>query len=239
MNLLTIYTEVRDVFKAHEKLFLAVVGGAALYFAIGRVDTLVIHHDQARLSQAQVVLASQQSKDATTAALAQQEAAAYKAQAALVAQQNAALEQANATLQAALVAQQKTDNTMTPTELTDRWNVLVPNASAAPAAAGVTVSDAGAHATVSQLEEVPVLTKQLTDTKTELQGVNALLLSSNGQIATLNTLVAGKTKELTDQQAVCTEQIKVVKAEARKSKKRWFIAGYILGLVTKPLISGL
>jgi hypothetical protein len=46
--------------EAHERLLLVAVAGLALWCSIGKIDTLIVHHDQAQLSQAQVVAAVQQ-----------------------------------------------------------------------------------------------------------------------------------------------------------------------------------
>jgi thiamine monophosphate kinase len=58
----------------------------------------------------------------------------------------------------------------------------------------------------------------------------ALLVARDAQVATLDTLVSGlNTKSVLDAK-VCTDQIAVVKAEARKSKLKWFAAGFVSGL---------
>src|SRR6266581_2634563 len=86
----------------HERLVLAVIGGLVLWFAIGKIDTLIANHDHANLEQAKVVAAVQQEKNAATAALVSQQAAEYKALAEKTYAQNAQLAQANVALSAAL-----------------------------------------------------------------------------------------------------------------------------------------
>jgi hypothetical protein len=221
--------------KTHERLLLALIGGAALWFAIGRVDKLVANHDSANLKQAQVVASQQAEKNQALAAQAALQAAQYQALAAKVDAENAALVQANATLSAALVKQQKIDATLPPTELVARLNTLVPQADATVTPTGVTLPEAGAVATVQQLEQVPVLNSELSNTKEQLENVDSLLKVSTGQVATLNDEVSGLKLEAVDSAKVCTAQIATVKAEARRSKRRWFVAGFVAGIATRIL----
>src|SRR4051794_25449146 len=91
----------------HERIVLAVIGGLVLWFAIGKIDTLIANHDQAQLEQATEVSKVQAEKNAATAVLALQQAAEYKALAEKTYAQNAQLAQANVALSAALTKQQK------------------------------------------------------------------------------------------------------------------------------------
>ena len=221
--------------KAHERLLLALIGGVALWFAIGKVDTLVANHDNANLKQAQVVASQQADKNQALAAQAALQAAQYQALAAKVDAENAVLVQANATLSAALVKQQKTDATLPPTELVARLNTLVPQADATVTPTGVALPEAGAVATVQQLEQVPVLTQQLSDETQIASDTAGLLAAANENRATLTDEISGLKLEAVDSAKVCTAQIAVIKAEARKSKRRWFVAGFVAGIATRIL----
>jgi hypothetical protein len=223
--------------EAHERLLLAAVAGLVLWFGIGKIDTLIIHHDQAQLAQATEASKVQAEKDAATATLALQEREQYKALAQQVATQNEALEQANATLTAALSQRQKTDASLPPSELVNRWATLVPQAKPTVTPSGVALDSAGAVATVQELEKVPVLSSQIENEHTQLENAQKLVASEGTQITTLNTLVTGKDAELADNAKVCATQIATVKAEARKSKMHWFEAGYVAGLVTRGVIT--
>lgn len=228
--------------KAHEKLVLTLFFGAILYFAIGKVDALLAHHDSAVLQQAQVTLQSQQSKDAALAAQATQQAAQFQALAEKVQAQNAALEQANVTLATALARQQHTDATLPPTELVARLNTLVPQASATVTPTGVALPLPGAVATVQQLELVPVQQQELVNERTQLGNTQGLLTASTGQVATLNQEITGLRLENVDEAKVCTAQIAVVKAQAAKRSRFWFKVGFALGFITRqalPIPTGL
>lgn len=221
--------------KAHERLLLALIGGVALWFAIGKVDTLVANHDNANLKQAQVVASQQADKNQALAAQAALQAAQYQALTAKVDAENAVLVKANATLRAALVKQQKTDATLPPTELVARFNTLVPQADATVTPTGVALPEAGAVATVQQLEQVPVLTTQLQAAEEVAQNDNQLLIAGKAQNDTLYEEISGLNFQIVDNAKVCTAQIAVAKAEARKSKRRWFVAGFVAGIATRIL----
>jgi hypothetical protein len=223
-------------FKSHERFLLCVVGGLVLWFALGKIDTLILHHDQAGLQQAQIVAAQQAQKNAEVLAVVQQQATDLKALNDRVLSQQAALEQANVNLANALIQQKKTDATLPPSELAARWNLLIPQAGATVNATGIAVPTTGAILTVQTLEAVPVLTQQLAATQQELIGEKQIATEQAGNITTLNTLIAGKDASLKDAAQVCTEQIKVVKDAARKSKRKWFYTGVVVGFIGRQLV---
>lgn len=221
---------------AHERLLLVAVIGLVIWFGIGKIDTLISNHDNANLQQAKVAAAVQAEKNQETAAVVAQQAIDMKVLSDKVQAQNTALEQANLALVAALSKQQKIDATMTDPQLASRWNTLVPDATVTTTSSGVSLSSTGAHATVNELEKIPVLTQELSASQQESKNDLSLLTSSSAQVVTLNTLVAGKDASLKAADNVCKEQIKVVKDEARtelhKAKRNWFIGGVVTTLVT-------
>ena len=150
--------------------------------------------------------------------------------------QTAALEQERTALLAALAQRQKTDASLPPSELANRWYTLVPQAKPTVTPNGIALDNAGAVATVQQLELVPVQQKELVEVQQEKLSLQGLLTASAGQVATLNTLVAGKDALLADNAKVCDARIKVVQAEARRSKRRWFYIGYALGFLSRQAI---
>lgn len=220
----------------HERLVLAVLGGAILWLAIGKIDTLIINHDAANLHQAQVVADKQEQINYNLAKQAEQQAAQYKALAEQVTKQNAALESANVQLSLALSKQQKTDATLPPTELAQRWNTLVPTAIATVTPSGIAVPQSGAIATVQELEKVPVLSSQLENERTNYENDEQLLVAAKGMNDTLYTQIDGLKLQLTDDAKVCKAQVAEVKAQARKSKRTWLTIGYVAGIATRGAI---
>jgi hypothetical protein len=229
--------------KQHERLILAVIGGAILWLSIGKIDTLIINHDAANLQQAKVTAQVQADKNATLAAQAAQQAEQYKALAEQVAKQNAALENANVQLSLALSKQQKKDATLPPTELAQRWRELVPSYpehDPSPVVSldtgAITVTPAGAIATVQELEKVPVLSSQLENSRTQIENGEKLLEGQHAVVLTLSDQVDGLKLQLVDDAKVCKAQVAEVKAQARKGKRTWFTIGYVAGIATRGAI---
>ena len=232
MTIATISTYV----KAHERLVLAGIAAVLLWFAVGHVESIIAAHDNANLTQAKVVAQSQADKTAALAAQVEQQSAQYQALATKLDAQNAALVAANTQLATALAQRQKTDASLPPTELANRWAVLVPQAKPTVTATGLAVDTPGAVATVQQLEQVPVLSAQLGNERTQLESTQKLLGLSQNETTTLSSEVSSLRVQIKDNQTVCNQQIAVVKAEARRSKRRWFIIGFVSGFVTRQWI---
>lgn len=223
--------------KTHERLLLACIAAGVLWFSIGHIEGIIAKHDDANLKQAQVTLATQASKDAALATQATEQAAQYKALADKINAQNAQLVAANTQLAAALTKQQKTDASLPLPDLANRWTALVPQAKPTATPTGLAVDTPGAVATVQQLELVPVQQLELMNARQETANDLSLLTASTGQVKTLTDEVSGLRLENTDEKAVCTQQLRVQADAARKSKRRWFIAGYIAGFVSRQLLA--
>ena len=226
---------ISEIFKAHEKLVLALIVAGVLWFAIGKVDTLIQHHDDANLKQAQVIAAQDASKNAAIAAQVASDKAAFDALQTKLQAEDAALVQANVALATSLTKQQKTDATLPPTDLVARWNSLVPQAAVSVTPNGVTLPNAGAVATVQQLEIIPAQQQEITNEQTLVANGNALAVSQAKQVADLTVQVTGLKLQSVDDAKVCQAQIAVVKADARTSKRRWFVAGFVAGIATRIL----
>jgi hypothetical protein len=226
---------ISEIFKAHEKLILALIAAGVLWVGIGKIDTLIQHHDDANLKQAQVIAAQDASKNAAIAAQVAIDKAAFDALQAKVQAEDAALVQANVALATALTKQQKVDATIPPTDLVSRWNTLVPQATASVTPNGVTLPETGAVATVQQLELVPAQQQELANDQTLITNGNAIAVAQTKQVTDLTGQVTGLKLQSVDDAKVCQAQIAVVKADARKSKRRWFIAGFVAGIVTRIL----
>ena len=220
----------------HERLVLALVAGVILWFAVGRVDTLIAKHDSAALQQAQAVAQVQADKTAAIAEQVQVQAAQYQALVDKVQAQNAALVKANAELATALTKQQRIDASLPPTELVNRWAVLVPQAKPTVTPTGVAVDTLSAVATIQQLEIIPVQQETIKNNQQELSNAQSLVTAEGQQVQTLNTEVGSLRTQLGDNAKVCAAQVATVKAEARKSKRRWFVIGFVTGWVSRQAV---
>jgi hypothetical protein len=125
---------------------------------------------------------------------------------------------------------------MTPTELTNRWNILVPTANASVTNGQVTLPEAGAVATVQQLEVVPEQAKKIDALNQKYDLESGLLVESQKTNADLITQVTGLKTTLVDSAKKCEDDKKVIKDDARK-RERWIgILGTILGFVGRSAI---
>ena len=98
------------------------------------------------------------------------------------------------------------------------------------------MTPAGAVATVQALETIPVLKSQLDNETTLKTNDDQLIGQQNKSIFDLTTQVGGLQKLNADDAKQCTDQIAVVKADAAKSKRRWFIIGYVAGFLSRQFL---
>jgi hypothetical protein len=232
--------KIRSFLLDHEKLLIIIIGAILIYAGYVKVTNIIAAHDAANLKQAQVVAQAQAAANAQLADQVKQDKEQLQVLTDKLQAQNQQLTNANIALASALSKQQKTDATLPPSDLAQRWAQITPNMPAG----GVTVApdntmkvtQAGAVATVQELEKVPVLTQQLANETTEKTNDDQLIAKQNTSIFDLNAQVGGLQKQLVDNDKVCQAQIKVVKDEARKSKRKWFITGFITGFVAKVFL---
>jgi hypothetical protein len=219
-------------FQAHEKVIISVVLALALFGGIERIDNLVVKHDKATQTTQALVVNADIAKNAAVAQQIIADNATMKQMQAASDAKQAALQAQVVDLLARLVAQQKQDAIMTPTELTDRWDVLVPAAGASISNGQVTLPEAGAVATVQQLEQVPVQKQELDAAHQQFALEDGLLVQSQKTNADLETQITGLKTTAIDAAKKCEADKSVIKAEARKSKFHWFIGGAVTVLVT-------
>lgn len=222
--------------KAHEHLLIVLVLVLAGWFSVGKVENIIAAHDNANLQQAKAVAQVQQEKNAALSAQVASQAAQYQALADKVQVQNAALVAANTQLATALAKQQKTDASLPLPDLANRWTVLVPSAKPIATPSGLAVDTPGAIATVQSLEQVPVLSAQIENDRTQIENTQNLLTASNGQVTTLNEEVSGLRLEAIDQTNVCDARVKVETDKVHTARRRWFKIGFVIGFLSRQII---
>src|SRR5208337_621046 len=237
----------------HEKLIIVVIAAILLWWGYGKYAQIRLDHDNAALQQQKLIVAAQVQQNAALAAQAQKDAAqaaadkaALQALSDKVAAQNQQLVAANTALATALTKQQHTDAGLPIPDLVNRWAQLAPGtnfASAVTPGGNVEVTPSNALATVQTLEQVPALKQELVNETTEKTNDDQIIVAQNKsildlgtQVGTLNSSLTGAFKLDTDHQAQCVEQIKVVKDEARKSKRHWFVIGWVTGFLSRQAI---
>lgn len=179
---------------------------------------------------AKSALAVQQAASAAAASQADLAAKTYQAAIDAMSRQNVALAASQQARNTTLVKQQTVTATLPPDTVVTMWKGLIPginqgNIVPTPQG-GYTVDGGPAIETVNQLEEVPVLRANLSD-ETALAGNTQTALNS------CSTLVETQKTEIAQDKKTCDAQVTSLKADARKSKRNWFIAGFISGIATR------
>lgn len=219
----------------HERLILIVLG----LVLTGWLGTKWISHletvDQQKAAVTQQQLTDQKTADAQLAAQVQQTDTQLKDLAAQVMQQNAQLASAITQRNTALVTQQTADQNMTNPQVAQRWQQVVPNVapnSVTATQTGVDVTQEAARATVANLEQIPVLQKNVADLQTENDNITKQLDVSSTLNSQMATQVGGLNLQIRDQEIACKTQVTALNAAARKSKLKWFAAGFVSGFVS-------
>ncbi len=131
---------------------------------------------------------------------------------------------------AILDRQQTKTSTLPPDQLITMWQGLIPGVNKGSIISntqgGYTVDSGPAIDTVNTLEEVPVLRANLED-ETKLVETTQTALNS------CSTLVDKQKTQIEEDDKTCKAQVTSLKANARKSKRNFFIAGFISGIATR------
>src|SRR5271166_2084458 len=245
--------KIRSFLLDHERLLIVVILAIVCWWGYGKyADIRANEADKALQAQKLVVAAQVQANQQLAAQVQKDEAQAAADKAALqaltdkVTAQNQQLAQANIALANTLAKQQKTDASLPVPDLVNRWAQLAPGTDfkdAIGAGNNVTVTPSNALATVQQLEKVPVLTTELANETVQKQNDDQIIVNQNKSIFDLGTTigdlhnqVAGKDKLIADNTKQCTDEKNVMKAQFRKSKRRWFVVGYVAGFVSRQAI---
>lgn len=188
---------------------------------------------------AKSVLAVQQAASAAAASQADLAAKTYQAAIDAMSRQNVALAASQQARNTTLVKQQAATATVAPDVLITMWKGLIPGTMGGDIklqditrpdgvhAQQVIVDDGPAVETVNQLEEVPVLKANLSDE-------TALAQNTQTALNSCSTLVDSQKTEIAEDKKTCDAKTASLKADARKSKRNWFITG----LVTAATIVG-
>jgi hypothetical protein len=188
--------------------------------------------DSAQSAVAMQQVESQKSANVQLAAAVTQSTQQYQALVTTLTQQNMALEQSIATRNTGLKTQQVADKSLPLPQIASRWKTLVtlePNDLVPDSVGGISITDAGARATVGQLEQIPVLQSNLVSVQS-VSDNRQLQLDSSSTLAASQTLeIAGLKSLNSDQDLACKKQVSSLKAASRKSKLNWFLRGLGVG----------
>lgn len=96
---------------------------------------------------------------------------------------------------------------------------------------GVKLDTDAARDVDKQITQGVAAVADLANTKTELANETTLAMTANKNLSDASAAVAALQKQNTDQIQACAAQVKTIKAQARKSKIKWFFAGVITGII--------
>ena len=218
--------------KQHQTLLIVVVLAIISYFLLDKGLNVVASWEQHRASVAAAQVANDKAKNDAALDQAKQTLQEYKTVFVQTAKDNATLQQGIKSRDALLAAQQKKDVALPPSALGERWSELVGDTGIQADTSGFTVSNTAALATVSKLEQVPVLEQDVKDEQTKSANLQKDVTKANDLISQGTIVVNGLQLQLTDQTKACTAQVAAVKAEARKGKLKSFGIGFGIGFLT-------
>ena len=134
--------------------------------------------------------------------------------------------------------QQAVDQTLPPPELAARWTTLIQASPEAvqPSTGGYTASQAAAVSTVTQLEKIPELQSDISGDETIIANDNKQITDQGGVVTALQSQITGLNVQIADQTTATAAQIKLINAQNRKSKLRWFGIGFVAGFVAREII---
>ena len=219
--------------KAHEKLLMVVLAlatvahfterwfDARLITANAKVEatTKQVEADKTAAAQAAAVTAEAMAQLNQTLQTEQAEIAALSA---AIAQRNTVLAQKQDVIKAAPLSQ-----------VAATWQEAIGGSGdISPVANGLAVNDDAARRTVDMLLALPVAIANLADETKIAEAGHASLIANAAVIGDQTNQIALLNKQLTDSSAQCKAEVTAVKAEARKSKIKWFKWGFITGFLT-------
>lgn len=217
--------------KQHETLIIVFMVLLVTFFTIDRGASIVASWEQHKASVAQQQVDIDKAKNDAALAQAKQDLNAYQNLVSQNEKNNAALQQGIAVRDTLLAAQQKKDITLPPSELGQRWQALVGDTGIQPDASGFTVSGTAAQATVSKLEQVPVLQQDLQDEQEKSKNLQADVDSANKLIDSGKIVVNGLQLQLKDQTKENIAALAAEKSKSRKSALKWFGIGFVSGFI--------
>lgn len=191
------------LFLAHLLLVCVLVAGA-----VYGVDSIVSAHDARSEAKYSQLLDAQTTKT-------EADEKTLEATIAAITTQNANLVAENAKTDAALVAQQKIDASLTAQQAATKLGGTV-------VGTDVDLPLDTARGMIEQIDSIPPL-------KADLANETQIAANDQKEIDSQTNTIADLKAQFVDEQTSCSAQIKVVKAQARKSKIKWFFAGVVAG----------
>ena len=231
--MIPVLTSLSTLFKAHERLIIVSLIIGASVFGFQKYADIRANDSSAKVQAAQAQVAAQKAADAQLATQVQQTTAQYQQMVQALSAQNTQLAATIAQRNTQLSQQQATDKTLPLPQLATRWaaEANFPASELQTNGATLVVTQDIVADTVEQLDSIPVLQANLKDTQTELVSTQAALSTANVLVGQQKQEISGLQQQNADQVKADNAEIANVKAQARKSRLKWFGAGLVTGFI--------
>jgi hypothetical protein len=207
-------------------LALIVVGGLIIGGVYG-VESLIARHDSATASKYSAILAAQ----TTATQILQKQLQADEEQSAqieaqLLAQNSQLAQQISARNQAA-ATQVKTDATLSAADSANRITVQTKAGPGEVTAQGndVVLDLPITRAVVADLDELPVVEANLTDTQKQLANETTVATNAQSDVADAKKVIAAQVTQMADADKACKAQITTLKSQNRKNTWKHLLLG--------------
>lgn len=227
-----------DLAWARHHLFLLAVVLVLAFAGIYGVESLISSRAAQNDAKWQGILAAQTAQTQMISNQLNQDEKNWQAQNAQQQQIIGQLAQTIAKRNEAAANQQKTDASLSAVEAAQRLSQQTHAKPGEVTAQGDTVIATlpVARTVVGAFDLLDTVQANLTDTQKQLSSESVINTNLQANVAAQKNLVSALRTENTDQQKACVAQVSAVKAQARKSKLKWFGIGYIAGFVSARLL---
>ena len=214
-----------NFFKQHESFLKFVIFLAIVWFGYVKfVDYQDKHATaQEKIASVAAVQAAQQAAQAQTNSdrlLAQYQA------------DNALLIKTIAARAVATQQQQQTDRTAPLPDVAVRISTLA----GFDAAAKLTVADGGVTFNEAATRETAVALEQVPQLQADKAALTKMVAEGNASNVACQATVVAKNAEIDKNDKANKAEVQQLKDDARKSKIKWFLRGYVAGLLTRPFV---
>lgn len=223
--------------KTYQSLIITVVVAATFLYGYSRLIGYLEANAKLAATQAQIALESQREQNKQLAEQTERTIERYEALVETLTAQNSALVRAQNQRAIVTQKQQEVDRNLPPDQLAARWAVLVeqPKETIIPNDTGYQISPTTAVETVVILETIPQLTADLADEKQISENKTIQINEQEKVVDALSVQLEGLKNEIIAADTACKTEVALVKAEARKSKLRWFGIGTVIGAVIRGI----
>jgi uncharacterized protein HemX len=128
------------------------------------------------------------------------------------------------------------DASLPPTDLANRIQVLAPGGSITAVADGYHLDQAEAVSVAQALEEPPILRQEITADEIIIGNDTAIIANDAKVLSTEQQSHQSDVKTLQSKLDADDQEVKTVKAQARKGKLKWFGIGYVAGFASHAIL---